>query len=99
MACGRWGFIGDPFRRGWRVGGGRTDERGQQALVGPAERVATAASGLEADLKRALSTVGAWRGHGRPHPRPVRTDPTGMTASTEARSLGCSGVGAPRVGR
>ena len=78
----RVGPHGAPSRWWWRAGGGRTGERRQQALVGAAQRVPTAAPGLEADLEGERSALRRSLGHGRPHPRPVRSVRIGMRAAT-----------------
>src|SRR3954447_10781106 len=57
MALGGWGLVARPSRWGGRAGGGRTGERRRQALVGAAQRVPTAAPGLEADLEGERSAV------------------------------------------
>src|SRR3954451_10139722 len=57
MALGGGDLMVRPSRWWGRAGGGRTGERRQQALVGAAQRVPTAALGLEADLQGERSAV------------------------------------------
>src|SRR3954454_20273078 len=57
MALGGWVLMVRPSRWWWRAGGGRTGERRRQALAGAAQRVPTAAPGLEADLEGERSAV------------------------------------------
>src|SRR6188474_2292779 len=87
MALGGWDLMVRPSRWWWRAGSDRVDEGRQQALVGAAQRVPTAAPGLEADLEGERSAVCRFLAHGRPHPRPVWSTQIGMRACDgDARS-------------